>query len=359
MGVTPMCTYYAYVHKLCRGLVAPHATGREEAGMDAPLTLVFGGPYDRISEVPAVAAEAGLRLQTRLLPSPKEAFAALRDDEDVAGGETSVSFFMTQRSLAGPDCDLVALPVWVSRAFRHSNVYVREDSGLATPADLRGRRIGLPEYGMTMAVWLRGLFADEYGVTPSDVQWVSHRPPAGLADEAVRRPPGVEIVPAPPGRSPQEQLLRGDVDAWIGAGTWPPAPGVRRLFADAPSEEREYFRRTGIFPVMHVLVLKRRLLEEDPNLARAVFDVFDRAKARAQRRLWSTSVAYTTLPWTLAAAEEQTALMGTDPWPYGLRRNTATTSALLRYMEQQDLVWDRLRVGDYFLDLEPEGPVAS
>jgi 4,5-dihydroxyphthalate decarboxylase len=322
--------------------------------VSAPLSFVFGGPYDRIADVEQVAAENGVGIETRLVASPKEAFAALRDSADLAGGEMSVSFYMTQRSRLKQGSNLVALPVWISRSFRHGNIYVREGSDIGSPHELRGRRIGLPEYGMTMAVWLRGLFADEYGVRPSDVQWVTHRAPAGLAEDAVKYPADVDIVDAPPGRSPQEQLLRGEVDAWIGAGLAPSTPGVRRLFADAHAEEREYFRRTGIFPVMHVLVLRRSLVEQDPRLADAVFDVFNKAKVRAQRRLWSTSVSYATLPWTLAAVEEQARLMGSDPWPYGLKANMATLEALLRYMDVQQLVWDRLSVTDYFLPLEPQ-----
>lgn len=323
--------------------------------MRDPLTLAFGGPYDRITEVPALAADAGLDVRLRLLPDAKEAFAAVRSDDGLAGGETSVSFFMTQRSKAGPSCDFVALPVWVSRAFRHSNVWVRVDSDLHDPADLRGRRIGLPEYGMTMAVWLRGMLADEHSIAPSDVAWVSHRPPAGLGQDSVRYPDDVDISTAPAGRTPQDQLLDGSIDAWIGAGTWPPAPGVRRLYADAHAEERDYFRRTGIFPIMHVLVLRRRVVERQPGLAAALFEVFDRAKARAQRRLQCTSVSYATSPFALAAAEQARALMGPDPWPYGLAANKPTVSALLRYTAAQGLLWDELRADEYFLPLEPDG----
>lgn len=321
--------------------------------MTEPLIFAFGGRYDRIADVQELSADRGLSVETRLLPSPKDAFSALRDDPRLAGGEMSVSFYMTERSRLGEAADLVALPVWVSRAFRHSNVYVREDSGFHSPADLRGRRIGLPEYGMTMAVWLRGLFADEYDVKPPDIQWVAHRPPAGLGEESVVYPADVDIVTAPRGPALHELLLRGDIDAWIGAGVAPPVPGVRRLFTDAHAAERDYFRRTGVFPVMHVLVMRRALLERDEGLAGAVFGVFDEAKRRAQRRLWSTSVSYPTLPWTLAAVEEQTRAMGGDPWPYGLEANLPTLRTLLRYMEDQGLVWDRLGLPDYFLPLEP------
>jgi 4,5-dihydroxyphthalate decarboxylase len=323
--------------------------------MDQQLTLVFGGPYDRIADVPRLAAEAGLQVEIRLLDSPKDAFAAVRDTDEVAGGEMSASFYMTQYSKAKTLSDVIAVPVWISRAFRHGNIYVRSDSGMTSPHDLRGRRIGLPEYGMTMAVWLRGLFSDDYAIQPADIQWVTHRAPAGLSEDAVTYPPDVDIIDATKGLNPQEQLLTGEIDAWIGAGVAPPVAGIRRLFSDVYAEERKYFSRTGIFPIMHVLVLKRAALEQYPDLSGSLFRVFNAAKLRAQKRLWSTSVPYATLPWILEAVEEQTRLMGSDPWPYGLRANAATLSALARYMDEQHLLWDRLAFSDYFLALEPPG----
>lgn len=323
--------------------------------MPDPLIFAFGGAYDRILDVPQFARARGLSLETRVLPSPKEAFSALRDDSDLAGGEMSVSFYLTERSRFARTSEFVALPVWVSRAFRHGNIYVRAESGFRSPDDLRGCRIGLPEYGMTMAVWLRGLFADEYGVKPSDIEWVTARPPAGLDATSIIHPSGVKITSSSGDHSLQEQLLGGEIDAWIGAGIAPPAPGVRRLFADHHLMEREYFRRTSVFPVMHVLVVRRRLLEADERLCGTVFDVFNDAKVAAQRRLWSTSVSYPTLPWTLAAIEDQTNLMGTDPWPYGIAANEPTLRTLLRYMEDQGLLWSRLEPSDCFLALEPTG----
>jgi 4,5-dihydroxyphthalate decarboxylase len=321
--------------------------------MTGPLIFAFGGAYDRIADVPRLARAKGIPLEVRLLPSPKEAFSALRDDSDLAGGEMSVSFYLTERSRFARAGEFVAFPVWVSRAFRHGNIYVRMDSDFHSPADLRGRRIGLPEYGMTMAVWLRGLFADEHGVLPSDIEWVTARPPAGLDPTSIIHPAGVEITHSSGDHSLQDMVLGGRIDAWIGAGIAPPAPGVRRLFTDHEAMERDYFRRTSVFPVMHVLVVRRRLLEADERLGGAVFEVFNDAKVAAQQRLWSTSVSYPTLPWTLAAVEDQTRLMGADPWPYGIAANEPTLRTLLRYMEDQGLLWSPLELADCFLPLEP------
>jgi 4,5-dihydroxyphthalate decarboxylase len=316
--------------------------------MTTELAFAFGGAYDRIQGISEIAESRGLRLQSRVLSSPKDAFAALRDDPTLAGGEMSVSFYLTEWSRSKEDSALVALPVWVSRSFRHGNIYVREDSALTSPEQLRGRTVGLPEYGMTMAVWLRGLFADEYGVKASDVRWLTHRAPAGLAEGSVRYPDDVDIAPGPDCPL-SEQLIRGDIDAWIGAGPGPNAQGVRRLFPDPHAEERDYFARTSIFPIMHVLVMRRSIVEARPDLATTVFGVFDEAKRSAQGRLWSTSVPYFTLPWALAAVEEQSAIMGHDPWPYGITANLPTLRALLGYMADQGLLWDEVDLEDCFL----------
>lgn len=319
-----------------------------------PMSFAFGGRYDRILDVPELSAARGINLNLRILPSPKEAFSALRDDPTLTGGEMSVSFYLTEYSRTRDKGDLVALPVWVSRSFRHNNIYVREDSSASTPADLAGKRVGLPEYGMTMAVWLRSVFEQEYGVRPEDIEWVSHRPPAGLDDDSLLYPDSVHISTAPAGRTLQDQLLDGSIDAWIGAGVAPVPAGIRRLFDDPVSEERAYFARTGIFPIMHVLVLKRSAVDRDPDLAAAVFDVFNAAKLQAQKRLWSTSVPYFTLPWALGAVEAQAQLAGLDPWPYGIAANLPTLTALTEALFTQGLLWDQLQPGEGFAQLEPQ-----
>ncbi|MFC8826905.1 ABC transporter substrate-binding protein [Streptomyces sp. NPDC057137] len=311
--------------------------------------MAFGGRYDRVEDIEQCGVRHGLDLRLSVLNGPKEAFAAITDP--AAGfdaGEMSISFYMTQRSKLGPDSPLTALPVWISRAFRHGNVYVRADSGVKDFADLRGARIGLAEYGMTMAVWLRGVFADEHGLRPEDIEWYTGRDPAALEDDTVRYPQGVRIRAADRSSSLAEQLARGRLDAVIGATNSPMLPGTRRLLPDFAASEREYYGRTGIFPIMHLLVVRTQLLADDPGLARRIAAAFEDAKAEAMRRLWSASVPKVTLPWLLAAVEEHVALMGEDYWPYGVAANLPTLEALRRYMREQGLIWDDLPLGDYF-----------
>jgi 4,5-dihydroxyphthalate decarboxylase len=321
--------------------------------MSQQIRLAFGGAYDRVAELSAVAAGSGLAVENVILPNPADAFAAVSHDEGYDGGEMSISFYMTRRSRLLEECDLVALPVWVSRAFRHGNIYVREDSGLEDPRQLVGRRIGLPEYGMTMAVWLRGVFADDFGVRPGDIEWVTNRKPVTSAADKTPHAANVSIVDRPAEIPWPEQLRNGSIDAWIGAGQAPRPDGVRRLFVDAADRERDYYRRTRVFPIMHVLVLRRALAERSPEVVRALCEAMEETKNRAHARLWSTSVSYPTLPWTLAAVEEQSAVMGGDVWPYGIERNRPTLEALLRYMTEQELLWNRLGLADFFLPFEP------
>ncbi|WP_157186737.1 ABC transporter substrate-binding protein [Nocardia jiangxiensis] len=261
----------------------------------------------------------------------------------------SISFYMTRRSRLKERSDLVALPVWVSRTFRHGNIFVREDSGLHTAADLAGRSIGLAEYGMTMAVWMRGIFADEAGLEATDIRWFTGRDPASLDDDLVRYPSGLSISAADRSVPLMEQVRTGAVDAMIGAGVAPLPAGVRRLFPDHAAVEREYYGRTGVFPIMHVFVLRREFVESRPDDVPRILEALERAKRIAQERLWSTSVSYVTLPWLLSAVEEQTAVMGPDPWPYGIEANLPTLTTLLRYMTEQGLLWDDLPLDSYFI----------
>jgi 4,5-dihydroxyphthalate decarboxylase len=318
------------------------------------VTLVFGGDYDRIRSLPGEGRAAGLEVVPVILDGPKAAFTTLSRSGQADGGEMSASFYLTQRSRQGPDCDFVALPVWISRSFRHGNVYVREDSGLHTLADLAGRRVGLAEYGMTMAVWLRGILYDEAGVKPSDVEWHAGRAPAALSADMLRYPADVTIVEADRDVPLPDQIASGTLDAMIGAVAAPSPPGLRRLLRGHVAEEQAYYRRTGVFPIMHVLVLRRRFVRDRPDDVRRIFDAFVAAKRTAERQLRSASVSYATLPWLLAAVEEAGRVMGPDPWPYGIRRNLPTLRALHRYMDQQGLLWSQTRLEDLFLPFEPD-----
>lgn len=274
----------------------------------------------------------------RLLPfvaTPEEIFAVQAAEGRFDAAEFSFASYLV--GLGRGDRRFVAIPVFLSRMFRHSSVYVRADSPLTDFGQLRGLRIGVPEYQMTAAVWIRGLLRDEHGIDNSENEWVTFRP---------ERTP--VAVPARRGRSADvfEALVRGEVDVAISARR-PPAelmpltsgPGlVRRLLPDPWATERSYFARTKLFPIMHLVVIRRDVVVREPDLPRSLFDLFDEARRRALRALTETVTLAAASPWLVEGAELAMKLMGPDPWPYGVRANAAEIATLNRYLVADGLL---------------------
>jgi 4,5-dihydroxyphthalate decarboxylase len=263
--------------------------------------------------------------------------------------EMSMSSYLLRRS-RGDDA-LVAIPVFTSRFFRHSCVFVHADSGIERPEDLKGKRVGVPEYQRTAAVWIRGFLQDDYGVSPSDVRWFQGGlEQTGRSEKLAIEIPAVDIRPIEPDQTLSSMLASGELDAYIGAR----APSsfdrqrVRRLFPNFKVDEAEYYRRTSIFPIMHTVVLRRDVLERYPWAARSLYDAFEAAKAQALAHLGSSVALAVTLPWLIAELEETQALMGADYWPYGVEPNRATLEALARYSFEQGLSARRVEPHELF-----------
>ena len=280
-----------------------------------------------------------------LLLEPEEIFfRAFRHAEfDVC--ELSLSSF-TVRTARG-DNPYVGVPVFPSRAFRHNAIYVRTDRGITAPEDLRGRRIGTPEYQLTACVWARAILEDRHGVKPSDIVWVR----GGMSDAgrvekiALSLPPSIRLEDAPGGRTLNAMLEAGEIDGLIGPRA-PLAfeggdPRVGWLFADPVSAAEPYFRETGIFPIMHVLGVRRSLAEAHPWLPFALTKAFTRAKDIAVARLLDPSASKVTLPFAEERVREAQGLMGADFWAYGLEANRVVLEAFLRAHHAQGLS-DRL-----------------
>lgn len=255
--------------------------------------------------------------------------------------------------------DYALLPVFLLRQFRHKSVFVRSDAGITKPSDLRDQRIGTPGYSSTSLTWIRGIFEDEYGLKPSDVEWVvaaqdSSSGEAGkISAQENRLPDDINVSTGTPGLDESELLLTGEVDALFHAAT-PAAylqgdPRISRLFPDFRSVEQDYFRKTGIFPIMHVLAIRRDTAKEHPWLAQAVFDAYSESKTVAYRlkdRLtWATDM----LPWYSQELENTRALMGDNYYPYGLDANQKTVETLYRYSHNQGLANRVLTVEETFL----------
>ena len=234
---------------------------------------------------------------------------ARRRDFDAA--EFSLATYTVLRGRGEP---LVAIPVFPSFAFRHSAIFVRDDAGIREPRDLVGKRVGVPKYHMTAAVWIRGILEDEYGVSPGDLEWVEGGEGAAVKEVDVTLPAGLRHRTVPGDRTLGQLLAAGELDAFIGARRPAGAgAGVRRLFPDFRRVERAYYEKTGIFPIMHTVVLKEELARAHPWLPGALYEAFVEAKRVAYRRLADTAVLPYVLPWLVAEVEETRALMGDDP----------------------------------------------
>ena len=239
-------------------------------------------------------------------------------------------------------CAYLAIPVFPSRTFRHSAIYVRTDRNITHPADLRGRRVGVPEYQMTAAVWVRGMLSDVYGVEAHSMRWSTGGLTQPGRTEKLRLdlPAHFDVQPITVGRTLNDLLVEGELDAIVSAR--PPAsfgrhPAVGRLFADYQQAEQNYFLATSIFPIMHVVGIRRDKLERYPWLAYSLFKAFDQSKTACMKSLGEPGALAVMLPWLVAEYERTVALMGTDYWPYGIRSNRATLGTALRYIHEQGL----------------------
>lgn len=285
------------------------------------------------------------------LLSPEEMFFRALRSQDFDITELSFSSYLVWH--ARGNCPYVGLPVFLSRAFRHTSIYVRKDR-VKSPQDLKGRRVGLPEYQLTANVWARALLHDDHGLRPQDLIWVR-----GGIDTASRPeklplqlPPELRIEDAPAGVSISELLDRGAIDGFIAPR--PPAgqalknPNIGWLFDDPSAAARDYYQRTGVFPIMHVLGLRRELAERHRWLPVALLKAFTQAKAVALEALADTSATKVTLPFVEEQLKAARATMGVDYWSYGVAAARKTLEAFVRHHHAQGLSTRELAVAELF-----------
>ncbi|MCX8134615.1 MAG: ABC transporter substrate-binding protein [Roseococcus sp.] len=228
------------------------------------------------------------------------------------------------------DSAYVGVPVFLSRAFRHSAIWIRTDRGIARPEDLAGRTIALPEYQQTAALWVRGILREQYGLDTRAIRWR-----IGAERIAIALPEGFDVAPL--GGDPEQALREGEVDALVTPRPPAPHPLVARLFPDYPAAELAWFGQTGFFPIMHCLAVRRDVAEAHPWLPVELFRAFAAARRLSLEELRLTNVLRVSLPWIAAAMEEQTRAMGGDPWPYGFARNRAEVAAMIRFARADGL----------------------
>ena len=282
----------------------------------------------------------GIDLTYLDLPVEETFFRMLRNREfDVAElslSSYSVSMFREPRPF-------VAIPVFPSRFFRHSSIYVNASAGIREPRDLIGKRIGVPEYQMTAPVWIRGILSDDYGVRVTDVEHYSGGEEEPGRDEKIRLnlPASIRVKPIGPTQTLSRMLADGELDALVTArapSTFRTEPDkVRRLFPSYVEQEKAYYRRTRIFPIMHTVAIRRDVYRANPWVAQSLYKAFVAAKAKAFEMYQQTAALPAMLPWLVAHVEETLREMGEDWWPYGLAPNRHVLDAFLRYHHEQGL----------------------
>lgn len=282
----------------------------------------------------------GIDLKVEVL-RPRQMFPRMLENQEFHLSELSLASYA---SLIGRDeCPFVAMPVALSRLFRHSCIYVRKGAGIQTPQDLKGKRVGTTQYGSTAVVFIKGMLQEEYGVRPADMHWFmgGMNAPTETPLIPMDLPPDVKLEFLAPGQTLEAMFMAGELDALCSiylpkifeAG----APQIERLFPDYKKVEQEYYRRTGIFPIMHTVALRKDVVAEHPWAAKSLFDAFVAARSLAVDGLHDTDALRVALPWLIEHVEEAWSVFGKDFWPYGLEPNRPTLEAIGRYVHDQGL----------------------
>lgn len=283
---------------------------------------------------------------------PEQAFARAFGGAEFDITEISFSNYMT--ALSHGRAAYRAIPVFLSRTFRHSSIFIRTDRGIRTPEDLAGKTIGLQEYDMTAALVVRGVLRDEYGIEPSDIAWRVGDVEARVRDAipVPEVPDGVDVKAVPVGTTLDSMLAGGALDGLLALAPPPsflaPDIPVARLFPDWRAAEQAYYAKTGNFPIMHAVGIRTTLLEDHPWLAGAVFKAFEAAKEIATAELAVVQAPKVTLPWVTAELADTRARMGEDFWPYGIAANRVPIELLSRWSHEEGLSARRLSIEDLF-----------
>ncbi len=283
---------------------------------------------------------AGIDLDITVL-RPRQIFQRMLDDQEFQVSEMSLASYSALKGRG--NCPFVAIPVALSKIFRHSCIYVRTDAGIQAPADLKGKRVGTSQYGSTALVFMRGMLQHDYGVAPSDLHWFmgglnSFTEPPLIA---LNLPKNVRLDRLPAGATLEAMFEANELDAllsiYIPSLFLKGSPRIARLFPNFKEVEQDYYRRTRVFPIMHTVVLRKDVLEQHPWAAKSIYQAFRAAKDLAIEGLYDTDALHLSLPWLLDHLEEAWRLLGKDFWSYGLEANRPTLAAIGRFVEEQGL----------------------
>jgi 4,5-dihydroxyphthalate decarboxylase len=307
---------------------------------DLPLTLACWN-YDRSRPLMDGRVKPdGIALDIKVM-RPRETFPRMLERGEFDVSEMSLASYVSLKGRGA--CPFVAIPVALSKIFRHDCIYVRRDAGIRTPADLRGKRVGTTQYGSTGLVFIKGMLQHDYGVAPDDIHWF-----IGGLDTPTQRPllplhlpDSIRIDFLGPGRTLEAMLAAGELDAlfslYIPESFQRGAPHVARLFADPKAVAQDYYRRTKIFPIMHTVVIREDVFRADPWVAASLYRAFCAARDIAVNGLYDTDALHLSLPFLIDHVEETWRIFGKDFWSYGLEPNRATLAAIGRYVHEQHL----------------------
>ena len=316
------------------------------------------GPYDRTDAIRyGMIQPEGIDITYEAIEPPPVLVDRMVKNQEFDVAEMFLALHMSLRPLG--EFPFVAIPVFPSMVFRHGFIFINTQSGIKTPKDLEGKRVGLPEFRQTAAVWIKGMLQHEYGVDLSTIHWfeggVNSPRERDLLDVQPEGPFKLNFTP--PGKCLNGMLEAGELDAFLGA-RWPGSfrvnPHIERLFPNYREVEREYYRKTGIFPIMHTMVLKEKLYQENPWVAQSIFNAMQESKEWVARQTRFSGTLRFMVPWLFDDLEEMDSLFGPDPWPYGLDANRRTLEILMDYLVEQGLMPQRHSLESLFAPVGPE-----
>ena len=319
--------------------------------MRLPLTICTGD-YDRVRAL----ADGRIGIEgcdvNYLTMNPEQAFYRAWNNLEFDVTELSGSSYILARSMGWKN--YIAVPVFPSRMFRHSGIYIRKDSGIHTAKDLKGRNVGIPVYAMTAALWIRGFLQEDYGVTPADIHWRT-----GGLEQGGRRPkfapnlpPEIEVSPIADDQTLSTMLAAGEITALVSARE--PScfgshnPDIVRLFPDFRTAEKDWYARSGLYPIMHVLAIRRTLTESEPWLATSVLKAFTQAKDLCLAEMSDVTALAVSMPWLAAELADTQALMGNDIWSYGFQENFKELETMCRWSVAQGIAAREMEPAELF-----------
>jgi 4,5-dihydroxyphthalate decarboxylase len=313
--------------------------------MTRQLTIACGD-YDRTHAlVDGTVKPEGIELTWLDLPH-LEIWTRMLNFYDFDASEMSLASYVIAKTLNKP---LIGIPVFPGRAFRHSYIFINSNSGIKEPGDLMGKRVGLGEFQQTATVWVRGILQHEYGIDLSKIKWFTWTAKSRME---LALPKRYTVEKIPPGTAADELLRRGELDAVICTSLFPSfadgAPNVTRLFENYKEVEAAYFRKTGIFPIMHTVVMREELWKQNPWIAASLYKAFQDAKQLAYQRLNDLSPYKLSMVWFREPMREQKEILGEDPWCDGLEKNRKAIETLVDYLYEQEMIGKKPALQELF-----------